>query len=177
MLDRFFMNQSFIIGTDQGGLRIRFCGTLAIDRIWLPELLNGVSTADPVPGWLSGLASRITSYFKGAHVDFHAVCHYFTPSQTVPFLDGSTLTPFQQQVYECVAQVPYGEVLSYGEVAAQIGRPNAARAVGRAMGANPFPLIIPCHRVVSASGLGGFSGGCGVELKRHMLALEGIQIG
>jgi O-6-methylguanine DNA methyltransferase len=80
---------------------------------------------------------------------------------------------FRISVYRRVMDVPYSRTITYGEVAASIGRPNGARAVGQAMAANRFPLIIPCHRVVSGNGkIGGFSSG--VELKRHLLKLEGI---
>jgi methylated-DNA-[protein]-cysteine S-methyltransferase len=79
-------------------------------------------------------------------------------------------TPFQRAVLDAATSIPPGEVRTYGWVAAQIGRPRAARAVGRALGANPLPLVIPCHRVV-ASGPGGGYGG-GMERKEYLLALE-----
>ena len=80
------------------------------------------------------------------------------------------VTPFQFKVLEAVSAIPYGSTATYGELAARIGSPGAARAVGAACGANPIPLIIPCHRVVGSSGLGGYAGG--LELKRKLLALE-----
>ncbi len=80
-------------------------------------------------------------------------------------------TPFQQRVWDEVARVPYGTVVSYGEIAARIGRPLAARAVGGAMRANPIPIFIPCHRVVGADGtLGGY--GAGLDIKAALLRLE-----
>jgi O-6-methylguanine DNA methyltransferase len=80
-------------------------------------------------------------------------------------------TGFQIRVYASLLEIPYGETRSYGEIAAAIGEPGAARAVGAAAGANPLPLVVPCHRIVAAHGkLGGFGGG--VALKRKLLALE-----
>ncbi len=80
-------------------------------------------------------------------------------------------TDFQIRVYAALLAIPYGETRSYGEVAQAIGQPGAWRAVGTASGANPLPLVVPCHRVVAARGkLGGFGGG--LPLKRRLLALE-----
>ncbi len=80
-------------------------------------------------------------------------------------------TPFQLEVWRALQRIPYGETRSYAEVARSIGRPNATRAVGAANGANPIPIIIPCHRVIGSSGaLTGFGGGLGV--KRRLLDLE-----
>ena len=91
--------------------------------------------------------------------------------EPVPFeLDFSGLTEFQREVFEVTSRIPLGETMTYGQLADKIGRPNAARAVGQAMGKNPFPLIIPCHRVVGSKGIGGYSSG--VELKRKVLDIE-----
>ncbi len=80
-------------------------------------------------------------------------------------------TPFQLAVWRELLRIPYGEVRSYGEVARAIGRPRAVRAVGAANGANPLPLLVPCHRVVASGGrLGGYAGG--LDLKRRLLAVE-----
>ena len=80
-------------------------------------------------------------------------------------------TPFQRLAWDAVAAVPYGETRSYREIAQAIGRPAAVRAVGAANGANPLPLIIPCHRIIGANGdLTGYGGG--IEIKRRLLAME-----
>lgn len=80
-------------------------------------------------------------------------------------------TPFQVSVWRAVAEIPYGDTTTYGALAATIGRPKATRAVGQAVGANPVPIVIPCHRVVGTSGsLTGFGGG--LPLKERFLALE-----
>ena len=84
-------------------------------------------------------------------------------------------TPFQQAVWRAARQVPYGETRSYGEVARAVGRPGAARAVGAALGKNPFVLAVPCHRVVGANGaLTGFA--CGIEWKAALLKWEGFGV-
>ena len=80
-------------------------------------------------------------------------------------------TPFQVIVWKGLMQIPYGQVISYSDLAKRIGKPNSARAVGNAVGANPIPIIVPCHRVVSSRGLGGYSSG--IEIKKKLLRLEG----
>ncbi len=85
------------------------------------------------------------------------------------------VSEFACRVLEVMATVPYGETITYGELAAEAGSPGAARAVGRVCGANPIAIVIPCHRVVGASGLGGF--GPGPAIKKRLLALEGITVG
>lgn len=84
-------------------------------------------------------------------------------------------TPFQQEVWSALLEIPYGQTASYGDIAAKVGRPAAARAVGQANGANLLPIFIPCHRVIAAGGsLGGYS--LGLEAKRMLLRLEGAAI-
>ena len=85
-------------------------------------------------------------------------------------LDLSGLTEFQKEVLRFVASIPPGETMTYGQVAQRLGRPKAFRAVGQALRANPFLLIIPCHRVVGSKDLGGYSSG--LDLKRRLLDLE-----
>ena len=92
----------------------------------------------------------------------------------LPPLEVVTGTEFQRQVWRAMRRIPWGKTSSYGELAREIGRPNAVRAVGGACGANPIPVFIPCHRVLAASGrLGGFSGG--LDWKRKLLAAEGVE--
>ena len=89
---------------------------------------------------------------------------------------GADATPFQVSVWAELRQIPAGETVSYGELAERVGRPrSASRAVGRAVGANPIPVIVPCHRVVAADGtLGGFA--LGLDMKRRLLAHEGVEV-
>lgn len=80
-------------------------------------------------------------------------------------------TPFQKRVWDELVKIPYGETISYSELARRLGDPQAVRAVGRANGANPIPIVVPCHRVIGADGtLTGYAGG--LEKKRALLALE-----
>ena len=90
---------------------------------------------------------------------------------SVPPLDLSGLSEFSQKVLEEVAAIPFGQTVTYGDIAEKVGSPKAARAVGRAVGANPVPLFVPCHRVVGKDGsLTGF--GSGIPTKKALLALE-----
>lgn len=110
---------------------------------------------------VEGLGSFLAAYFGGDPADASS----FT-------LDLEGCTEFQTRVLGCVRAIPRGEVLTYGQVAAEVGRPGAARAVGSTMAANPIPIIIPCHRVTGSGGsLGGFSGG--LQMKIQMLEMEG----
>jgi methylated-DNA-[protein]-cysteine S-methyltransferase len=103
-------------------------------------------------------AEQITAYFAGELHDFD-----------LPTLIGGSA--FQQQVCARIAAIPFGETSTYGALATALSAP--AQAVGRGCGGNPIPLIIPCHRVLGANGLGGFSGGKGVETKVWLLRHEG----
>jgi O-6-methylguanine DNA methyltransferase len=108
---------------------------------------------------LGDLPERLRHYLAGERVDFPQA------------LDLTAGTPFQQQVWQTLLRIPAGETRSYGWVAAAIGRPRAARAVGQAVGANPINIIIPCHRVVGSDGsLTGYGGG--LPLKQRLLDLE-----
>jgi len=105
------------------------------------------------------LPYRLTRYFEGGSVGF--------PDR----LDLGETTRFQQMVWQLVRTILYGETRSYGWVASRLGLPKAARAVGQALGRNPLPIIIPCHRVINSDGgLGGFGGG--LRLKEKLLRLE-----
>lgn len=103
----------------------------------------------------------MTAYFAGERVGFDDV-----------ELDLAWCTPFQLAVAETLRRVPYGEAVTYGELAALAGYPNAQRAAGSFCARNRLPLILPCHRVVAAGGIGSY-GSLGVEYKRRLLALEG----
>lgn len=92
--------------------------------------------------------------------------------------DLRAIEPLAVRVYDVARAVPVGETVTYGEIAAQLGDRQLAQAVGRALGRNPLPIIVPCHRVVGANGkLTGFSAPGGIETKLKMLAIEGAYIG
>ena len=108
-----------------------------------------------------GLATQIDEYFDGSRPDFD-----------LP-LDIDTGSDFQRRIWQTIADIPRGEVLSYAEVAMRAGFPNAFRAVGSACGANPVALVVPCHRVVASGGrLGGYGGG--LDMKVWLLRHEGF---
>src|SRR5258708_4226473 len=91
-------------------------------------------------------------------------------------LDVSGLSPFQRRVYRAARAIPAGQTVTYGALAAELGQAGAARAIGRAMGSNPFPIIVPCHRVLAAGGkAGGFSAHGGVATKFALLRAEGAE--
>ena len=90
-------------------------------------------------------------------------------------LDLTGVTDFKRRVYDRVARIPYGQVSTYGEIARDVGCSGGGRAVGQAMAGNRFPLVVPCHRVISRDrAIGGFSSG--INLKRYLLRLEGIDL-
>ena len=115
-------------------------------------------------GFVPDLLQRLHSYFAGERVDF----------ADVPLDDGWG-TPFQAALAEALRAVPWGEVVSYGELSERAGRARAARAAGTFCAENRFSLFVPCHRVVSVGGIGGY-GTLGVEYKRRLLALEGTTL-
>jgi methylated-DNA-[protein]-cysteine S-methyltransferase len=108
------------------------------------------------------LAERLAAHFSGERDSFEDV-----------ELDLEGYTAFQQAVVETLRRVPFGEVVTYGELAALAGYPNAQRAAGSVCAQNRFPLIVPCHRVVAADGIGRY-GPSGVEYKRRLLELERV---
>jgi methylated-DNA-[protein]-cysteine S-methyltransferase len=114
---------------------------------------------DPAQHWLRQAADQLTRYFSDAHAPLSLR------------LDPAG-TPFQREVWQALRQIPPGATTHYGELAAALGRPQAARAVGAAVGRNPLSIVIPCHRVIGRDGsLTGYAGG--LARKQALLALEG----
>jgi len=109
---------------------------------------------------------RIVALLRGEPSDLSAIV-----------IDMDQLPAFHRRVYEAARTIPPGMTLSYGDIAARVGAPGAARAVGQALGRNPFPIVVPCHRVLAAGGkIGGFSAQGGIATKHRMLAIEGAQL-
>jgi len=143
-----------------------------IQRIYLPGLrkeklkkriTNEFPAAAEKQDFFKQFKNQFLDYFAGERVQFK-----------IP-LDLSQATPFQKKVYKIMSKIPYGEVRSYGWLAKKIGHPRALRAVGGANAKNRWPLVIPCHRIVAGNGrLTGFSAPGGLNLKAHLLKLEGI---
>ncbi|MEU7557595.1 methylated-DNA--[protein]-cysteine S-methyltransferase [Streptomyces eurythermus] len=132
----------------------------ALER--LAARLGGRLVEDPDSPLLAEAIRQLRAYFAGER-------HRFD----LP-LDWSLSSGFNRQVLrELASGVPYGSVVGYGDLAGRVGQPGGAQAVGMAMGSNPLPVVVPCHRVVeSDGGIGGFGGG--LETKRKLLALEGV---
>lgn len=131
-------------------------------------LLRGVEAAEAhPPDALAAAVAALQRYFTGVPTDFAAVP-----------LDFTGIAAFPRRLYEQMRQLRWGETLTYGELAGRVGAPGAAQAVGRAMGANPLPVVIPCHRVLASHGkLGGFSAPGGGRTKLKLLEMEGVTIG
>jgi len=150
-----------------------WCGVAAtatgVSRVILPQ-----PTRQPVWRLLAGESGRNAEL---AEVAAQQLRQYFQRRRrhfTVP-VDISALPAFSRRLLAACATIPWGDTRSYGQLAAQVGLPGAARAVGQALGRNPVPILIPCHRVIRADGsLGGF--GAGLEMKRRLLELEGTSI-
>ena len=114
----------------------------------------------PSPAKTARIVHQLRAYFAGERRRFDIE------------IDFRHVTSFQRRVLLAATQVPAGQVVSYGEIARRIGRPGGSRAVGQALGHNPVPIVVPCHRVVAAGGaLGGYTGG--LDIKRKLLRIEG----
>jgi len=115
--------------------------------------------------FLNQVAMQLNDYFSGLRRNFE-----------LP-IDATSLTPFQRKVLSVTSRIPWGGVWTYRRVAQELGSPKASRAVGQALGRNPIPIVIPCHRVISSDGsLGGYCGTAGVALKRWLLRHESAQL-
>jgi methylated-DNA-[protein]-cysteine S-methyltransferase len=121
----------------------------------------------PPPPAIAALIEQIAALLAGGRTDLSDVT-----------LDTSALSDFQSQVYAIARSIPPGDTLTYGEIAERLGDKLLSRDVGQAMGQNPYPIVVPCHRVVAANGkLGGFSARGGADTKLKMLAIEGAAVG
>ncbi len=135
-----------------------FAGGLSEARAWAAAALPG---AKEDGAHFEPVARLLAGYLDGAHVDFKVQ------------VDLEGLQPFTRRVLEETRKIPYGRVASYRSIAVRLGVPQAARAVGQALGRNPIPLVIPCHRVIRSDGsLGGF--GMGLDVKTKLLSIEGV---
>ena len=140
---------------------------IGILKLWAKEGL--LRQIEPVPAAeqdrpdpvTEQAAAELQEYFAGKRAEFTVAARPYG-------------TAFQQKVWSALSRVPWGRVVTYGDLAEAVGQPTACRAVANAVGKNPLLIFIPCHRVVGASGLGGFS--AGLEAKRALLTLEGVQI-
>ncbi len=148
-----------------------------LTRVQLPES-NSVATElrlhryaptrwdGPLPGHVEACASMLLRYCSGEREDFNGVA-----------LDMTGLSSFDAQIYQLLRDVSWGTTITYGTLAERAGAPGTARAVGAAMSTNHWPIIVPCHRVLPATGqVGGFSAYGGAETKHALLELEGVRL-
>ncbi|MEH6589933.1 MAG: methylated-DNA--[protein]-cysteine S-methyltransferase [Halioglobus sp.] len=148
-----------LIETPIGTLRICSDGAAVTELNFDGDYSVEVDATDEKDAILSLAAKQLSEYFTGKRTVFDLP---LAPQGTV----------FQQAVWKTLAAIPYGELRSYSDIAQQIGKPNAVRAVGAANGKNPLPIIVPCHRVIGRDGsLTGFAGG--IEMKSQLLQMEG----
>ncbi len=147
-----------------------------LTRLQLPEADRGATerrlraraarAGEAVPAAIDRLIADLRSYLTGRRVDFDAVA-----------VDLPRIEPFEAKVYATARAIPWGQTLSYGDLARQIGSPDAAREVGRALARNPVPIVIPCHRILAKGHrIGGFSAPGGTLTKARLLALEGAHV-
>lgn len=136
-------------------------GTAAgLTRVYMPA--ERFRATPDAPALLRDAAAQLGEYFAGVRRDFDLA------------LGDVVATDFQRDVWSALCAIPYGEVRTYAQVAEWVARPRAMRAVGNANHANPWPVVVPCHRVVARHGLGGYGGG--LEVKRFLLELEGYRV-
>jgi methylated-DNA-[protein]-cysteine S-methyltransferase len=136
-----------------------------VGELWLDGetlLYHELPVRPGTPGGDGRLAERMRAYFAGTPDSFADVS-----------IDVDDATPFQRAVVEALRRVPFGEVVTYGELAALAGYPNAQRAAGSVCAHNRWPIVVPCHRVVAAGGIGSY-GPSGLETKRRLLELEDV---
>ena len=131
-------------------------GARAITRVYMPG--ESFRVTPRAPRAVADAAEQLARYFARTLREFRVT------------FDDVGATDFQRDVWDALVDIPYGETRTYAEVAAAVGRPRATRAVGNANHANPWPILVPCHRVVAAGGIGGYGGGLAV--KRFLLSLE-----
>ena len=155
------LGRLYIATNDHGLCAIKF-GRLEPDS---KSLFKSRAQRDHQNNLSIQVCSQLAEYFSGRRRSFD-----------LP-LDLSSLTPFQREVLAVTSRIPWGEIWSYQRIAQEMGRPKSSRPVGQALGRNPIPIVIPCHRVVTSDGtLGGYCGNTGLDLKRWLLRHEGVHL-
>lgn len=170
----------FVFETGFGWMGLMWRGD-AIVRLFMAERERGAierraarfdPAARPVdeaalPAAIAAAVDGLLRYADGESVDFSSLA-----------VDAGDVGPMREAIYAALRGVGYGETVTYGELAARAGYPGMAREIGEAMGRNPVPVIVPCHRVIAAGGkIGGFSAPGGSRTKERLLALEGVRLG
>lgn len=155
------LGQLFVAVSRQGLCAVAFA---RLEKQAIARLSDNARLENDDNGVAKVLA-QLHEYFSGRRKTFELA------------LDLSSLTLFQREVLAVTSRIPWGEVWSYHRVAQETGRPKSSRPVGQALGHNPIPIVIPCHRVVASDGsLGGYCGKTGLDLKRWLLRHEGAQL-
>ena len=145
--------------------------------MWLPEQTDHLTRARVARRFPQSLESTPPPFVQHAIEGIVALLTGEARDLTDVPLDLESVPAFHQRVYEVARLIKPGTTLSYGEVAARVGEPDSARAVGQALGRNPIPIIVPCHRVLAADGgTGGFSAPGGTATKLRLLAIEGARL-
>ncbi|MBA3447924.1 MAG: methylated-DNA--[protein]-cysteine S-methyltransferase [Pseudaminobacter sp.] len=148
-------------------LRLAERDAAAIERRLSGSASAPQSQSSDAPRWIAELIQAIKAYAKGEAVEFSRVA-----------VDLAGVDDFPRAIYAAARRLSFGEVTTYGELAALAGHPGLARETGAALGANPVPLVVPCHRILAAGGrIGGFSAPGGSIAKERMLRLEGVRVG
>ena len=156
------VGEALVAATPRGLVRIAYGNVWSADEV-LNDLAARISPrVIEMPSYFDGVRRELDEYFAGRRTSFD-----------LP-VDWSLTGGFTRKVLKRTARIPYGEVSTYREVAAAAGSPRGARAAGNALGSNPIPIVVPCHRVLhSGGGLGGYTGG--LEYKQLLLELEGAR--
>lgn len=144
-----------------------------VTRVALPDATDQALRARLAPAVeappsaaIAGVIAQITSHVRGAPGALEIIV-----------LDMTGVPAFYREVYAAAREIPSGQTVSYGALATRLGKPGGARAIGQAMGRNPFPIVVPCHRVLAArQAAGGFSAHGGVATKARLLAAEGFTL-
>ena len=132
-----------------------------------PPVIAGGPYESEQPGWVADLIGDVKAYAGGQEIDFSGVP-----------VDLAGIDDFNLAIYGAARKLRFGETTTYGELAKRAGQAGLPRETGQALGANPVPLVIPCHRILAAGGkIGGFSAPGGSTTKEKMLALEGVRVG
>jgi methylated-DNA-[protein]-cysteine S-methyltransferase len=156
------------------------CGIVWGDRgivgVQLPEASESASRAKIRREFRGARESAPPARVQQALDGMVALLRGEAPDLSFIELDMRHVAPFNRRVYEVARTIPPGATLSYGEIAARLGEPGAARDVGSVLGQNPFSIVVPCHRVLAAGGkIGGFSARGGIKTKLRLLSIEGVQ--
>lgn len=148
-----------------------------VTALWLPEETDHQTRARVARRFPQSLESAPPPFVQHAIEGIVALLTGEARDLADVPLDLESVPSFHQRVYEVARRITPGTTLSYGEVAARVGEPDSARAVGQALGRNPIPIIVPCHRVLAADGgTGGFSAPGGTATKLRLLAIEGARL-